>query len=59
VDVPYFVIDRTYGISGAQPAESILVALRTAWSAGHPVEMPVAGCRGWPMGGRPCVPSGG
>jgi len=28
--VPFFVIDRTYGISGAQPAEAFLHALRTA-----------------------------
>jgi predicted DsbA family dithiol-disulfide isomerase len=27
--VPFFVIDRTYGISGAQPAEMFLHALRT------------------------------
>jgi predicted DsbA family dithiol-disulfide isomerase len=29
--VPFFVINRTYGISGAQPAELFLQALRTAW----------------------------
>jgi predicted DsbA family dithiol-disulfide isomerase len=28
--VPFFVIDRKYGISGAQPAETFLHALRTA-----------------------------
>jgi predicted DsbA family dithiol-disulfide isomerase len=28
--VPFFVIDRKYGISGAQPAEAFLQALRTA-----------------------------
>jgi predicted DsbA family dithiol-disulfide isomerase len=28
--VPFFVIDRTYGISGAQPAEAFLHALQTA-----------------------------
>jgi predicted DsbA family dithiol-disulfide isomerase len=28
--VPFFVIDRTYGISGAQPAEAFLRALQTA-----------------------------
>ena len=27
--VPFFVLDRTYGISGAQPAETFLHALRT------------------------------
>jgi predicted DsbA family dithiol-disulfide isomerase len=30
--VPFFVIDRAYGISGAQPAETFLHALRTAWT---------------------------
>lgn len=28
--VPFFVLDRTYGISGAQPVEAMLSALRTA-----------------------------
>ena len=31
--VPFFVIDRRYGISGAQPAETFLHALRTAYTA--------------------------
>ena len=30
--VPFFVIDRAYGISGAQPAETFLHALRTAYA---------------------------
>ena len=30
--VPFFVIDRKYGISGAQPAEAFLNALRTAYA---------------------------
>jgi predicted DsbA family dithiol-disulfide isomerase len=30
--VPFFVIDRTYGIPGAQPAEVFLRALRTAYA---------------------------
>jgi predicted DsbA family dithiol-disulfide isomerase len=30
--VPFFVIDRRYGISGAQPAETIARALEHAWS---------------------------
>jgi predicted DsbA family dithiol-disulfide isomerase len=29
--VPFFVIDRRYGISGAQPAEAIMQALESAW----------------------------
>lgn len=30
--VPFFVIDRRYGISGAQPAELIVEALEKAWA---------------------------
>jgi predicted DsbA family dithiol-disulfide isomerase len=30
--VPFFVIDRRYGISGAQPAETIAQALNRAWA---------------------------
>ena len=30
--VPFFVIDRRYGVSGAQPAEVLLGALERAWS---------------------------
>ena len=31
--VPYFVLDRRYGVSGAQPAELLLDALEKAWEA--------------------------
>jgi predicted DsbA family dithiol-disulfide isomerase len=31
--VPYFVLDRRFGISGAQPAELLLQALEKAWDA--------------------------
>ena len=31
--VPFFVIDRKYGISGAQPAEAITAALDQAWAS--------------------------
>jgi predicted DsbA family dithiol-disulfide isomerase len=34
--VPFFVIDRRYGISGAQPAEVIHQALERAWADAHP-----------------------
>ncbi len=30
--VPFFVLDRRYGISGAQPPEAIVQALERAWS---------------------------
>jgi predicted DsbA family dithiol-disulfide isomerase len=35
--VPFFVIDETYGISGAQPAEVLLGAMEQAWSETHPL----------------------
>jgi predicted DsbA family dithiol-disulfide isomerase len=33
--VPFFVIDRRYGISGAQPADTITQALEQAWADAH------------------------
>lgn len=41
--VPFFVLDRRYGLSGAQPAAIILTALDRAWGASHPLEMVSAG----------------
>ena len=37
--VPFFVLGRKYGVSGAQPAEVLLQALQQAWDevAGPPV----------------------
>ncbi len=40
--VPFFVLDRRYGVSGAQPADLMLQALGRAWSAAHPAD-PVPG----------------
>ena len=40
--VPFFVIDGTYGVSGAQGAEVILQAMERAWAESHPV-MVIAG----------------
>jgi predicted DsbA family dithiol-disulfide isomerase len=37
--VPFFVIDRTYGISGAQPSELMLSTLDQAWAESHPLTM--------------------
>ena len=37
--VPFFVVDRTYGVSGAQPPEHLLAMLEQAWAAGHPLTM--------------------
>ena len=33
--VPFFVLDRTYGVSGAQPADALLGALDKAWAQAH------------------------
>jgi predicted DsbA family dithiol-disulfide isomerase len=43
--VPFFVLDRRYGVSGAQPADVLLNALRQAWSDAHPLTVltPAAG----------------
>ncbi len=37
--VPFFVIDRAFGVSGAQPAEVFTNALNQAWTAAHPLQM--------------------
>jgi predicted DsbA family dithiol-disulfide isomerase len=35
--VPFFVIDRKFGLSGAQPAETFTAALNQAWQETHPL----------------------
>ncbi len=35
--VPFFVVDRAYGVSGAQPVEVFAQVLDQAWTASHPV----------------------
>ncbi|MFD1529983.1 DsbA family oxidoreductase [Pseudonocardia aurantiaca] len=37
--VPFFVVDRKYGVSGAQPPDAILHVLDTAWADAHPLQM--------------------
>ncbi|MDQ1680055.1 MAG: hypothetical protein QOI42_914, partial [Frankiaceae bacterium] len=37
--VPFFVADRRYGVSGAQPADVLLAMLERAWADAHPVEL--------------------
>jgi predicted DsbA family dithiol-disulfide isomerase len=37
--VPFFVLDRAYGISGAQPAEVFAEALARAWDEGSPLRL--------------------
>jgi predicted DsbA family dithiol-disulfide isomerase len=34
--VPFFVIDRKYGVAGAQPVETFVQVLERAWSESHP-----------------------
>jgi predicted DsbA family dithiol-disulfide isomerase len=43
--VPFFVVDRKYGVSGAQPPEALLQVLETAWTEAHPLQVltPAAG----------------
>ncbi len=50
--VPFFVIDRKYGISGAQPAELFSQALDEAWQEAHPLVMVASG------EGEACGPDG-
>jgi predicted DsbA family dithiol-disulfide isomerase len=38
--VPFFVIDRRYGIPGAQSPETILQVLDEAWGQAHPLVVP-------------------
>ena len=37
--VPFFVIDETYGVAGAQGSDVLLGALERAWSESHPVTL--------------------
>jgi predicted DsbA family dithiol-disulfide isomerase len=37
--VPFFVLDRTYGVSGAQPAEVFAQALTRAWDEHSPLKL--------------------
>ncbi|MGW7461058.1 DsbA family oxidoreductase [Streptomyces sp. NPDC054797] len=53
--VPFFVLDRRYGISGGQPAEVFTRALERAW-AGREVEEPSAGAEACEPDGACAVP---
>ena len=37
--VPFFVVDRRYGVSGAQPAEHLLAVLERAWTESRPLTL--------------------
>jgi hypothetical protein len=47
--VPFFVVDRTYAVSGAQPAELLLEVLDRAWTDTHPLVV-VEGTAGLDLG---------
>ncbi|WP_028281306.1 DsbA family oxidoreductase [Arthrobacter sp. H5] len=51
--VPFFVIDRKYGISGAQPAELFREALDKAWQEANPLVVV-----GHSQDGETCGPNG-
>lgn len=51
--VPFFVFDRKYGISGAQPAETLLAMLTRAWSESSPLTVP--GSSGGACDGESCA----
>ncbi|MFB7331543.1 DsbA family oxidoreductase [Streptomyces adustus] len=53
--VPFFVLDRTYGVSGAQPAEVFTQALTQAWGE-RPVLKPVGAAD--TDGAQACGPDG-
>ncbi|MER5598472.1 DsbA family oxidoreductase [Streptomyces sp. NPDC002265] len=54
--VPFFVLDRAYGVSGAQPAEVFTQALTQAWGE-RPVLKPVGGDAATD-GAQACGPDG-
>ncbi len=52
--VPFFVVDGTYGVSGAQPADLLLEVLDKAWSVAHPLTMVTSGGSGPACDGDSC-----
>lgn len=57
--VPFFVVNRKYGIAGAQPAEQILEVIRQAWPEAHPLTVVGAGRHTAPDQAAPaCGPEG-
>ncbi|WP_432565268.1 DsbA family oxidoreductase [Kineococcus sp. SYSU DK003] len=44
--VPFFVVDRRYGVSGAQPAEQFLQVLQRAWAESRPLTLVGEGADG-------------
>ncbi|MBP2217028.1 DsbA family protein [Arthrobacter sp. CAN_C5] len=52
--VPFYVIDRKYGISGAQPTETFRQALDQAWQESHPLVSVVPSADGPACGPEGC-----
>jgi predicted DsbA family dithiol-disulfide isomerase len=55
--VPFFVIDRKYGLSGAQPTALFTQALEQAWQEAHPL-IAVGGSAVGSSRGEACGPDG-
>ncbi|WP_125610148.1 DsbA family oxidoreductase [Specibacter cremeus] len=53
--VPFFVIDRKYGISGAQPSALFSQALEEAWQEANPLTMVAAGAEADACGPDGCA----
>lgn len=56
--VPFFVVDRKYGISGGQPAEVFTRALEQAWQERTPPVLATLGTAGAGDDGEACGPDG-
>ena len=53
--VPFFVVDRTYGVSGAQPADVLRSVLDKAWEDSRPVQLVTTGASGPGCDGDACT----
>ncbi|MHA7154614.1 DsbA family oxidoreductase [Arthrobacter sp. TMN-50] len=56
--VPFFVIDRKYGISGAQPTDLFAEALDTAWEEANPLTLVTPAGSAIGADGEVCGPDG-
>jgi len=56
--VPFFVVDRLYGVSGAQPADQLLAVLERAWSERSPFTLVGSGRAGTDPDSTACGPDG-
>jgi predicted DsbA family dithiol-disulfide isomerase len=56
--VPFIVIDRRYGIAGAQPTDVMLATIERAWQESQPALVNVGDGDGDVCGSDGCVPTG-